>query len=96
MSETHDIEPIQQSTIECWRINYGLDTRTPAEAANWWHASMQGCAPSGCVAALGVALDELERLRQICTNAHDQLLRGGDDNELLALLASGWKKRAGE
>jgi hypothetical protein len=42
------------------------------------------------------ASQEVERLRQICTNAHDQLLRGADDNELLALLASGWKQRAGE
>ena len=64
MSDPHDREPIDQATIDCWRINYGLDKRTPAEAAQWWHDSMRGFAPSGAVAALGVALDELESLRK--------------------------------
>ena len=35
----------------------------PAQAAKWWSDNMQCLAPSGCVAALGVALDELEALR---------------------------------
>jgi hypothetical protein len=63
MSDPHDREPIDQATIDCWRINYGLDKRTPAQAAQWWSDNLRGLAPSGCVAALGVALDELEALR---------------------------------
>lgn len=62
--DPHDREPIYQATIDCWRINYGLDKRTPAEAAKWWQDSFHGHAPSGCVAALGVALDELESERK--------------------------------
>jgi len=49
--------------IDCWRLNYGLTNRTPAQAAQWWHDNMGGTAPSGCVAALGVALDELDAMR---------------------------------
>ena len=64
MSDPHDREPVDQDTIDCWRANYGLDKRTPAEAAKWWSDSMRGLAPSGCVAALGVALDELDALRK--------------------------------
>jgi hypothetical protein len=63
MTDPHDREPVDQATIDCWRANYGLDKRTPAEAAKWWSDNMRGLAPSGCVAALGVALDELEALR---------------------------------
>jgi hypothetical protein len=64
MSDPPDREPVDQSTIDCWRENYGLDKRTPAEAEKWWIDSMRGLAPSGCVAALGVALDELDALRK--------------------------------
>ena len=64
MSDPHDREPVDQATIDCWRANYGLDKRTPAEAAKWWSDRMRGLAPSGCVAALGVALDELAALRK--------------------------------
>lgn len=63
MSDPHDREPIDQATINTWRINYGLDKRTPAQAAQWWHDNCQGLAPPGCVAALGIALDEIEALR---------------------------------
>lgn len=38
-------------------------------------------------------LAELDRLRAICVSAHDRLLRGDDDRELLALLATGWEKQ---
>jgi hypothetical protein len=65
MTDPHDREPVDQATIDCWRANYGLDKRTPAEAAKWWSDNMRGLAPSGCVAALGVALDELEALRAL-------------------------------
>lgn len=59
MSDPHDREPIDQATIDCWRANYGLDKRTPAQAARYWSEACAGMAPAGAVAALGVALDEL-------------------------------------
>lgn len=39
------------------------------------------------------AIDEAEiyRLKIICQSAHDRLLRGDDDRELLALLAQAWE-----
>ena len=64
MTDPHDRDPVDQAMIDCWRVNYGLDRRTPAEAAKWWSDTMRGFAPSGCVAALGVALDELAALRK--------------------------------
>lgn len=54
---------IDAETIRTWRINYGLDTRTPEQAMRWWSGEMHGCAPAGAVAALGLCIDELERLR---------------------------------
>ena len=36
--------------------------------------------------------DEAQRLRDICVNIHDGLLRGDDDKELMALAAQGWWK----
>lgn len=53
---------IDAETIRVWRINYGLDTRTPEEAMRWWAREMHGCAPAGAVAALGICLNEIERL----------------------------------
>lgn len=81
MSDTHDREPIDQATIDCWRINYGLVNRTPDQAAQWWSQNMHGLAPSGCVAALGVALDELDVLRAAAHKARaalGELLATGD------------------
>lgn len=52
--------------IQCWKINYGLDKRTPQEAMQWWHdgnGGYGGMAPAGAVAALGLCLLEIERLR---------------------------------
>lgn len=54
---------IDAETIRTWRINYGLDTRTPEQAMRWWSGEMHGCAPAGAVAALGLCLDEIDRLR---------------------------------
>lgn len=54
---------IDAETIRVWRINYGLDTRTPEEAMRWWSGEMHGRAPAGAVAALGLCLDEIDRLR---------------------------------
>ena len=48
-----------------WRenieTNYGLDYQSPAEAMRWW--AKNGGAPAGAVAALGCALQEIDRLR---------------------------------
>lgn len=54
---------IDDKMLSDWRINYGLDTRTPAEAMRWWYDRMDGKAPAGAVAALGLCIDEIERLR---------------------------------
>jgi hypothetical protein len=65
--ESPKVEPeskLDQETIECWRINYGLDKRSPAEAARWWHDNFEGRAPAVCVAALGLALKEIARLQK--------------------------------
>lgn len=64
MTDPHDREPIDDATIAAWRLNYCLDKRTPAQASKWWSDAMLGMAPAGCVAALGVALDELEAVRK--------------------------------
>jgi hypothetical protein len=61
---------IDAKMVADWRINYGLDTRTPAEAMRWWHDNMDGKAPAGAVAALGLCIDEIERLR-----AENEVLR---------------------
>jgi hypothetical protein len=37
---------------------------------------------------------EIERLSGICVAAHDRLLRGDDDRDLLALLATAWERPA--
>lgn len=39
---------------------------------------------------LAAALVEIDLLRQIATNAHDRLLRGDDDREILAILGEAW------
>lgn len=56
-------DQIDDKMLSDWRINYGLDTRTPAEAMRWWYDRMDGKAPAGAVAALGLCIDELERLQ---------------------------------
>ena len=78
MSDPHEREPVDQATIDGWRINYGLDKRTPAEAAQWWSDRLGGMAPAGAVAALGVALDELAEWHKLRdpVNLHVNLLRG--------------------
>jgi hypothetical protein len=37
---------------------------------------------------------EIDRLSKIIVQAHDRLLRGDDDKELLALLETGWGERS--
>lgn len=49
---------ITPDMIETWRINYGLDTRSPEDAARWWADRYDGLAPAGAVAAFGYLLKE--------------------------------------
>lgn len=61
---------IDDGTIDCWRKNYGLDKRSPEDAARWWAAHWSDMAPAGAVAALGLALQELDELRDCRTCRH--------------------------
>jgi len=54
---------ITQDEINCWRANYGLDIRTPADAMDYWSTRCAGTAPAGAVAALGLCIDEIATLR---------------------------------
>jgi len=45
---------------------------------------------SALAATIDEAAREIERLMAICQNAHDRLLRGDDDSELLAILEQAW------
>mgnify|MGYP007100091390 CR=1 FL=1 len=56
---------IDDKMLSDWRSNYGLVDRTPAEAMRWWHDRMDGKAPAGAVAALGLCIGEIERLRAV-------------------------------
>ena len=49
---------ITPDMIETWRINYGLDKRSPEDAARWWADRYDGLAPAGAVAAFGYLLEE--------------------------------------
>jgi hypothetical protein len=55
--------PVDETLISDWRINYGLDARSPADAMRWWHQNMDGKCPAGAVAALGLCINEIEHLR---------------------------------
>ncbi len=54
---------IDHDMIACWQVNYGLDTRTPADAMRYWDERCNGMAPAGAVAALGLCIEHIERLR---------------------------------
>ncbi|MBP9032541.1 MAG: hypothetical protein KBG29_01520 [Pseudomonadales bacterium] len=54
---------ITDDHIKCWKINYGLDNKSPADAMRWWNDNNNGMAPAGAVAALGLCLEEMERMR---------------------------------
>jgi hypothetical protein len=73
--------PVDEKLISDWRINYGLDTRSPADAMRWWHDHMDGKCPAGAVAALGLCIDEIERLRS------ERLAFAQECDDLLAELA---------
>lgn len=53
---------ITDDMVDCWRINYGLDKRSPEDAMRWWDSRWSGHAPAGAVAALGLLLQEREAL----------------------------------
>lgn len=73
---------IDADTINCWKLNYGLDNRTPADAMRWWHDNDNGRAPAGAVAALGLCLDEIEALKATISR------REKDNADALELLSS--------
>lgn len=73
---------IDAETINCWKLNYGLDNRTPADAMRWWHDNDNGRAPAGAVAALGLCLDEIEALKATISR------REKDNADALELLSS--------
>lgn len=62
MSTQDPADHITEDMVACWRVNYGLDTMTPAEAMRWWESSCDGSAPAGAVAALGLCLAERDSL----------------------------------
>ena len=53
---------IDAKMIAEWKTNYGLNLRSPEEAGRWWNKHL-GVAPAGAVAALGLCIEEIERLR---------------------------------
>lgn len=71
-----------------WRANYGLKTRTPQEAAQWWNDNLGGKAPAGAVAAVGLLLQERERhakQRQRWADKCDDLADHADDHTRASL-----------
>lgn len=69
---------ITSQMLSDWRANYGLDKRTPIKAMHWWQDNMDGMAPAGVVAALGLCINEIERL----TAERDELRRQLAEAEL--------------
>ena len=78
---------IDAETINCWKLNYGLDNRTPADAVQWWHDNDNGRAPAGAVAALGLCLDEIEALKATISCLEK------DNADALELLSSDVKEK---
>lgn len=62
------------------------------------YAGLRGWRPALAVLAAEVARLQVERgrLLDLCTNAHDRLLRGDSDAELLAMLESAWNPEASD
>lgn len=54
---------IDDETIKAWRENYALHTPYPSEAARYWEERCDGMAPAGAVAALGLCLQQIERMK---------------------------------
>lgn len=64
---------ITDDMISCWRVNYGLDTRSPEDAMRMWNDQFNGMAPAGAVAALGLALQHIDQLRADLDALRDQI-----------------------
>ena len=62
---------ITSQMLSDWRANYGLDKRTPIKAMHWWQDNMDGKAPAGVVAALGLCINEIERLTASLKRANE-------------------------
>jgi len=71
---------ITDDHIKCWKINYGLDNKSPADAMRWWNDNNNGMAPAGAVAALGLCLEEMERMRATLERLREALesIAGGE------------------
>lgn len=63
---------VSREMVHNWRVNYGLMDRTPMEASKWWDTNL-GYAPTGAVAALGVAIDGLDAQRELIATLMDAL-----------------------
>ena len=82
---------ITDDMVATWKVNYGLDTRGPAEAMKWWADAMDGKAPAGAVAALGLLLEERERHADAMRCALDALDYCIEDSaELLSERTAQW------
>lgn len=73
VGSTDELGPIDRQTIDCWRVNYGLDKR-PHELHAMWHS----WAPPGAVLALKAAVAEIQRLRDTLAYAEAALSDIGD------------------
>ena len=70
---------ITDDMVATWKVNYGLDTRGPAEAMKWWADAMDWKAPAGAVAALGLLLEERDRIIRHIRGAMGHAEAGYDD-----------------
>ena len=70
---------ITSQMLSDWRANYGLDKRTPIKAMHWWQDNMDGKAPAGVVAALGLCINEIERLTAERDDLRRQLAEAEQD-----------------
>ena len=71
---------VTQEMVDCWRVNYGLDKRTPEDAMRYWAETVYGCSPAGAVAALGLVLEERDQMRLALMIAEAALADIGDSD----------------
>lgn len=74
------------------------DRPTPETDAACWRSGLQGhgtvddCDPELCHADFARKLErERDEAQRACQLAHDRLLRGDNDREILDILAKGWR-----
>lgn len=70
---------LDDETIRTWKANYKLDTMTPEGAMTWWYANNNGMAPAAAIAALGLALKEIERLKREVVSIFEDLQDAEDE-----------------